>query len=675
MAMARWLAAVALILAGCGKAPVPSSQAAYVDSRACAGCHAAIAKTYRETAMAQAFYRATPAAMSAHGIIGRFEHAASGRTYSVFERNGRYFQSRNEKGRYELEREIHYVMGSGRHARTFISRTREGRLAELPLGWYSEKGGYLAMSPGYDRPDPLDFRRKISFDCMFCHNAYPAVAAGQDAPSQEPVFPAELPEGIDCQRCHGPGSLHIAAAGKGVIVNPAKLGPERAMEVCMQCHLETTSRSLPNSLVRFGRGAFSYRPGEPLGEFVLHFDQVGKPDKFEIVNSVYRLRQSRCFLESQGKMQCTTCHNPHDVPRGAAARVVYAKTCMSCHQSVALASHPKGDDCAGCHMPRRRTEDVVHAVMTDHKIVRRPPAGDLLAPKAEYAGPDYRGEVALYYPPAARDQETYLAVAQVVQKSNLKGGIPRLEALKSKEPGVLYALAQAYEAEGNLPLAEARYREAGFAPAMRKLGELLQRQGRSAEALPVLEKAGGDAGAQYALGVVYRDLGRGSEAIAAMERAIALDSDFSRAYNSLGGMLIEKGDRPRAESALREALRLQPDFAEAHSNLGQLLAAGGDYTQAEFHLRAAIRWKPDNFSAWVALGEVQSVGGEWAAAKKSYLEALRARPLSEAAWLGLGTAQAATGDLPAARTSLAKAASGKDAAIRQEAQELLGKMR
>jgi tetratricopeptide (TPR) repeat protein len=325
-------------------------------------------------------------------------------------------------------------------------------------------------------------------------------------------------------------------------------------------------------------------------------------------------------------------------------------------------------------MPRRRTEDVVHAVMTDHKIVRRPPAGDLLAARAEDTAPDYRGEVALYYPPTAGDSEIYLAVAQVAQKSNLKGGIPRLEALRSKEPGVLFALAQAYETEGNLSLAEARYREAGFAPAMRKLGELLQRQGRSAEALPVLEKAGGDAGAMYALGVVYRDLGRGGEAIAAMERAIALDGDFARAYNSLGGMLIEKGDRARAESALREALRQQPDFAEAHSNLGQLMAAGGDYRQAEFHLRASIRWKPENYSAWVGLGEVQSVRGEWVAAKKSYLEALRARPSSEAAWLGLGTAQAAIGDLAAARVSLTKAASGKDAAIRQEAQELLGKI-
>jgi predicted CXXCH cytochrome family protein len=469
--------------------------------------------------------------------------------------------------------------------------------------------------------------------------------------------------------------LHVAAGGHAHIVKPGRLGPERAMEVCMQCHLETTSRALPNSLVRFGRGAFSYRPGEPLGEFILHFDRAERDDRFEIVSSAYRLRQSRCFLESKGKMGCTTCHNPHDVPRGEAARMAYAKACSTCHASIQLASHPPGADCAGCHMPRRRTEDVVHAVMTDHKIVRRPPAGDLLAARAEVNGLAYRGEVSLYYPAAAPDAEMYLAVAQVAQQSNLKGGIPRLEALRSKQPAVLFALAQAYEAQGDLRLAEAGYREAGTQVSMRKLGELLQRQGRSGEALTALEKAGAEAGTMYALGLVYRDLGRSGEAISAMERAIALDGDFAEAYNSLGGMLIEKGERARAEAALREALRHQPDLAQAQSNLGQLLAAAGDYPQAEFHLLAALRWKPDAPAAWTALGEVQAVRGELGAAKKSYLQALRLRPLSDAALLGLGTAQAATGDVASARINLGKAAAGKDAAIRTEAIEMLGRMR
>jgi len=90
----------------------------------------------------------------------------------------------------------------------------------------------------------------------------------------------------------------------------------------MQCHLETTSAPLPNMIRRYGRGAFSYKPGEPLGDYMLHFDHAagtGRQDKFEIAHAAYRLRKSACFQESAGAMTCTTCHHPHDVPRGPRA--------------------------------------------------------------------------------------------------------------------------------------------------------------------------------------------------------------------------------------------------------------------------------------------------------------------------------------------------------------------
>jgi hypothetical protein len=48
-------------------------------------------------------------------------------------------------------------------------------LVELPLAWYAEKGGYQG------------FRRKIGYDCMFCHNGYPNIPAGHDQPFAEPV--------------------------------------------------------------------------------------------------------------------------------------------------------------------------------------------------------------------------------------------------------------------------------------------------------------------------------------------------------------------------------------------------------------------------------------------------------------------------------------------------------
>src|SRR6185436_17345260 len=97
------------------------------------------------------------------------------------------------------------------------------------------------------------------------------------------------------------------------------------MDICLQCHLEPASTAIPSLIRRFNRGPFSFTAGEPLSGFLLAFDHAaGSPqaEKFEIVgSSAYRLRKSRCFLESKEALTCDTCHNPHRpvAPEAAAA--------------------------------------------------------------------------------------------------------------------------------------------------------------------------------------------------------------------------------------------------------------------------------------------------------------------------------------------------------------------
>src|SRR5437762_5767935 len=195
----------------------------------------------------------------------------------------------------------------------------------------------------------------------------------------------------------------------------------------MQCHLETTSTRLPHSILRFDRGAFSYKPGQPLSEYVLHFDHApgtGWDDKFEIAHQAYRLRKSACFQKSAGKLTCTTCHDPHNAPRGDAAVQRFTGVCRGCHAQqlerlVSAKRHTAEPNCLECHMPKRRTEDVAHVIMTDHYIQRRKPSRDLLAPLAERHETEetlYRGPAVPYYPARLSSQdELYLAVAQVKQ--------------------------------------------------------------------------------------------------------------------------------------------------------------------------------------------------------------------------------------------------------------------
>ncbi len=711
------------LLSSCSKPPAAAPEIGYVDPKTCIGCHAAQARSYRVTGMSHAFYQAKPENLPANFEKGgKLFHKPSDRYYEIVRRGDRYFHRRHQLG-YQgketniVEHEVHYVMGSGAHARTLIHRTPENRLLQLPLGWYAEKGGTWAMSPGYDHPAHTDFRRKISYDCMFCHNAYPKLPPGAGLPGAEPLFPDTLPEGIDCQRCHGPGSAHVAALGRSPMVNPAKLDATRQLEICMQCHLETTSFSLPNSIQRFDRPAFSYRAGEPMAAYMLHFDHAkgtGHEDKFEIVSAAYRLRQSQCFLKSAGKLTCTNCHSPHKPSN-------YLAACQQCHGAK---GHTAKGDCVSCHMPVRRTEDVVHAVVTDHLIQRRKPTRDLLAPlaeKQETGDKAYRGEVVPYYPSSSVD-DLYLAVAQVTQKSNLANGIVQLESIlrarQPKGPEFYFDLAQAYLSDNRRDEAIKMYeaalqRDANYLPALRSLGVALVQTGQLPRALETLERAKSagprDPTALHELGKAYHLAGRSTEAIAALLESVRLDPEFTEARNTLGNVYFETGDAAKAEDALRQTIRIQPDYAEAQNNLANVLASKGDLPQAEFHyeqairsspaltsarfnygaalaamrrfdqaqeqMEAVVRLKPDMAEAQEYLGSLIFRRNDYAGAARHYREAIRVQPEFLRAHLGLGMALAAQRDLAGARVHLTKATSSPDESIRRDAREVLNSLR
>ena len=189
-----------------------------------------------------------------------------------------------------------------------------------------------------------------------------------------------------------------------------------------------------------------------LENYALHFDHApgtGQDDKFEISGAAYRLLRSACFLKSNGALLHHLPGNPHGGP-GEAVIAQYTKVCQNCHADA----HKPSENCISCHMPKRRTDDVVHAVMTDHFIQRRRPSRDLLAPLPETHDSDrtaYRGEVALLYPrhlPATGDSELYLATAQVTDGAILEFGIPRLrkaiETYRPPQAQFYFELANAY---------------------------------------------------------------------------------------------------------------------------------------------------------------------------------------------------------------------------------------
>ena len=608
------VAVAALSLAACGgegrqpshaaaappEPPSPSSPpfrnvatpTAYVGDAACAACHTSAAAVYRQHPMAQSFHQLTPPVAP---LDSPLYNAATGFSYTVLRVGSQWYQEEYLEGPagkrlHDLRRRMDFVMGSGHVGRTYFT-AQNGRLFQLPLTWYRQHG--WDFSPGYEINNAR-FDRVLPDRCLACHGSYP-----RPIPFLEGKY-AALPPGIGCERCHGPGALHVAerqagggrrlAAGReydNTIVNPARLPLERRLDVCEQCHVHTTV-----TVLREGRDAFSYLPSQPLSDQVAFFKVAGSID---IVSHADRLRQSACFIATRGTprpLECATCHDPHQPPPALPER---SRPCVTCHAAAALAQqlapaarrdHIASADCVGCHMPRVR-ERVPHSVFTDHwiRVVTAPlppqPPRRGAAPIEAYferdrAGPEaaiYQGMGAVVYASLANDGRVLAKAAAALQGAlgddTTRGEAHFLLGLAYRQMGktdaALRALEQAVRIDSNRP------------DRLQALARVYERAGRPAAAIAALYRRALEL--QPALAWIRADYAdflhaQGwelrADAESAYRTALAEQPSLDVAWFNLGVLLTEEGRLPAASDAFRNAVQLNPFLAEALSDLVEI---------------------------------------------------------------------------------------------------------
>jgi len=580
----------------------------YADDAQCASCHGKIAHTYHDVGMSKSFYRPRADDVIEDFAKLPFRHAKSGDVMELRWRNGRLIFKRWQvdaagKPVNVFEQPVDWILGSGHHARTYLYQTPNGELYQLPLAWYSQTKEW-AMAPGYDRRDHEGVLRRARHECLFCHNAYPALAENaRDGYWRNQGVPATLPEGIGCQRCHGPGEEHVRraladdASVKTSIVNPVRLDARLRNDVCYECHMQP-SVVVPG-IRRFGRDINSFRPGQPLPDYLLHVEVtdagIARADRFEINHHPYRLEQSRCFRESGGKLSCLTCHDPHRKAMNV------REVCLGCH----TAAHRATEECVACHMPKRRTQDVVHVVMTDHRIGRTS-APDLLSPREERE-PVIENVELLDPRRAPPDAELYRVVAAV--RTGSRSAARRLEQLLDAKPSA--------DIEPYFDLAAAQlrdHRDAGVektarlilarAPdhplALEWLGLARGNLGFPDEGIELLRKAAkldpARVETQYNLGLRLEARGNREEAIAAFDRALAGRPNFVLAWLHLGAV---RGHADDAVAAYRRALAIDPTSARAYVALARALRARGEEAEATRVLRhgVTVAIKPESVRA------------------------------------------------------------------------------
>jgi Flp pilus assembly protein TadD len=556
----------------------------YVGDAACVRCHADIAETYRRHPMGRSLLKIDEAPAEMRGEEKRRDlFKAQGFTYSAARRGGRTLHResrRDEQGRTiaAVDGEVRYVLGSGRLALAFLIE-RDGYLFESPMTWYSERKRW-DLAPGYETNNP-HFERSVTAGCLFCHANRVDHVAGTANRYREPIFQGHA---IGCERCHGPGELHVREAsvaikGEPNIVNPSKLEPALRESVCQQCHLMGESAITE----RAERSIFDYRPGLPLYRYETVFvPPPGAARLHHNAGQVEQMYESRCFRQSRGAMGCISCHDPHVLPAPADRVAYYRDRCLECHAKRGCSVpadvrrvQSAEDSCIQCHMPRAAAADVPHIATTIHSIPRQLEASDHASspPEASQAEP----EVPVFF------------------HADLMSPAEREEA--KRDLGLALHMRGVWGARNAIPLfSQALTAHPGDVAAREGLGYALGAVGRGQEGLveyeKVLERAPNRESALVGAATLSDKVGARKRSIEYWQRAIAVDPWQSAYYAALGRELAQSGQWPEAADACRSALRLNPANIEARVELVQCVLRMGSPQQARTEFETLLKFNP-----------------------------------------------------------------------------------
>jgi predicted CXXCH cytochrome family protein len=176
---------------------------------------------------------------------------------------------------------------------------------------------------------------------------------------------------VGCERCHGPGSEHIARPTRTNIIDPSRLGFVQANDTCLQCH--TQGQPLNNPINgQFVDWPVGFHQGLQLKNFwKLEEHTLGQLSftHFPEGTAHKNRMQANDFVESQmykKGVTCFSCHDVHGTPNSADLIKPVGQLCLTCHgvnspngpHAASLEAHTHhaagspGSQCVECHMPK-----------------------------------------------------------------------------------------------------------------------------------------------------------------------------------------------------------------------------------------------------------------------------------------------------------------------------------
>ena len=188
----------------------------YVGKEQCRMCHAEIYDSYMQTGMGKSLHYATKEHSALEGSEMPIIHdSIKNLSYKPFWKNDSlYIKEFRLKGKdtiHILIKKVDYKIGSGHHTNSHLFEIN-GYVHQMPYTYYTQDK-IADLPPGFEDGQNTRFSREIGLECMSCHNAYPNHESGSLNKYNS------IPQGIDCERCHGPGEVHIQQKLAGNIID------------------------------------------------------------------------------------------------------------------------------------------------------------------------------------------------------------------------------------------------------------------------------------------------------------------------------------------------------------------------------------------------------------------------------------------------------------------------
>ena len=221
---------------------------------------------------------------------------------------------------------------------------------------------------------PDNMKRPTGLSCDGCHSV------GYD------IHTKQVAEwNVGCERCHGPGSEHVAHPTRANTFNPSNADYVAASDVCIQCHSQGRPLTIPLE-GKYYDWPVGYQVGLRLQDYwKLEDATLGATGFYYFADgTAHKNRmQGNDFVQSvmyRHGITCFSCHDVHGTGNYAQLIKPADTLCLDCHGpqspngpragTIEQHTHHKagssGSQCVACHMPEIETEGPPNTLVHAH---------------------------------------------------------------------------------------------------------------------------------------------------------------------------------------------------------------------------------------------------------------------------------------------------------------------